>query len=613
MQLDKSQQKIVDSDASKICVIAGAGSGKTATLTERVRKILKDGANPYNIVCITFTNMAAQEMRDRLSDIAASKHMFIGTMHSYAYKLIAATGLPVQLLTPEKERELLLELINTYGKHITEELFTHWEEMQRLQELGYKTKSEVQSSIPKEALKELNILMDKPDMKQFYQTIDNNSNDKEVIKEALETQLASHTTKEYPQTVRSLASDRGYITFDQLLMSAKLSSNKVEYLFVDEFQDVGAFEYSFLMGLNADNIFVVGDDYQCQPAQTRVLLANGDYRNIEEIKKGDTVISYNIETASLQQDQVINIQQSECNHLIEVRSKSGHVSYYTPNHRCIIRTVSGIDTIMRADNLNISHRLITYDVATHRCKCSQITSIKYIKHPEGISVYSLEVSGNHTYVADRIVTHNSIYGFKGADFEYFKKLTTSSKFRTFKLTNNYRSNSNIVKYSNNVIANIDSVIPKKCVSKVANPLPGKIIEETGNLTIIKKYVSAIPESQYGKWFIITRSNTDLVKISRMLYAIGIPSDTFKMSKISKEDRQQLMAKNSIKILTVHTAKGLEADNVIAYGYFPSPKDEESSKAMWKEKGDEECRVMYVAATRAKRNLIVINKPIYDTD
>lgn len=604
MQLDKYQQQIVDSDADKICVIAGAGAGKTAVLSERVRRILENGANPHNIVCITFTNMAAQEMRERLNDLSQSKDMFIGTIHSYAYKLLAATGKAVEILTPQKERELVLELIVKYGKYMTEELYDKWCEVKHLQELGYKTIAEVNAVLTSEAQKELNALIDAPDMKHFYERT--SAENAQIVKEALKNQLEAHTSSEYPETVRSLAVKRGFITFDQLLVMAKLNSLNIEYLFVDEFQDVGAFEYNFLKALDAQNVFVVGDDYQCQPYYTKVIKSNGESCNISEIKPGDDVLTYNSHLSKIESAKVLNISESSCTQLIEVRSKSGHVSMYTPNHRCIIKMPSGEDAVVRADMLRISDALITYDGSGSALRTSQISSIKYVHNPEPSTVYSIEVAGNHTYIADRVVTHNSIYGFKGADFEYFKKISRSSKFKTFKLANNYRSNSNIVKYSNSIISQIDTVIPKKCVSKVDNPLPGKIIEENGGIGVIRKYVSSINEKQYGKWFIITRSNNDLVRISRMLYAMGIPCDTFKVGKISREERQLLMTKNSIKVLTVHTAKGLEADNVIAYGAFPSPKSEDSKK-FWDTQGDEECRIFYVAATRAKRNLIVVNK------
>ena len=88
MKLDKDQIKIVNSTAKNICVVAGAGSGKTTVLTERIRHLIKDeGVIPEDIVAITFTVAAADEMRERLSDVEGIDDTFIGTIHSLAFAL----------------------------------------------------------------------------------------------------------------------------------------------------------------------------------------------------------------------------------------------------------------------------------------------------------------------------------------------------------------------------------------------------------------------------------------------------------------------------------------------------------------------------------------------
>jgi DNA helicase II / ATP-dependent DNA helicase PcrA len=77
MILDKIQQEIVESNDNNIIVVAGAGSGKTRVLTERVKRLINDGIDPCNIVVITFTNMAADEMRERLLDVEGIGDAFI--------------------------------------------------------------------------------------------------------------------------------------------------------------------------------------------------------------------------------------------------------------------------------------------------------------------------------------------------------------------------------------------------------------------------------------------------------------------------------------------------------------------------------------------------------
>ena len=90
MILNKEQIKAVNHKEGPCLVLAGAGSGKTRVLTERIIKLIDDGVRPYNILAITFTNKAAKEMRNRvelkLGEVA--NDIFIGTFHSLGYKII---------------------------------------------------------------------------------------------------------------------------------------------------------------------------------------------------------------------------------------------------------------------------------------------------------------------------------------------------------------------------------------------------------------------------------------------------------------------------------------------------------------------------------------------
>ena len=94
INLNNRQLEAVNHTVGPCLVLAGAGSGKTRVLTNRIVKLIEDGVSPYNILAITFTNKAAREMRERvrtsLGEVA--DNIFIGTFHSFGLKILREYG-----------------------------------------------------------------------------------------------------------------------------------------------------------------------------------------------------------------------------------------------------------------------------------------------------------------------------------------------------------------------------------------------------------------------------------------------------------------------------------------------------------------------------------------
>lgn len=234
MNLDKTQEKIVKSKANNIIVSAGAGSGKTRVLTERVKYLIESGVEPSNIVCITFTNKAANEMRERLSDVKGLGGAFIGTIHSFANHILKDSGKRYGILTADKESEIIRGLISKYAKYTTVDDYNNYIKMRNMKKLGY-----IDGDIeipPMKAVHEIDI---------FYGKFEDNK---------------------YPENLKTICSRDNIITFDELITECtdyfKKTGGSIEYLLVDEFQDIGMNEYEFIMTLNAEHNFMVGDDWQ---------------------------------------------------------------------------------------------------------------------------------------------------------------------------------------------------------------------------------------------------------------------------------------------------------------------------------------------------------------
>lgn len=108
MELSKQQRAIVQTPESQVIVIASAAAGKTATLVARVQYLLQNGVDPKEIVLITFTNAAADELADRLG---RPQGLFCGTIHSYANYLLRANGEDTSDLLEQEQFDRLFDRI----------------------------------------------------------------------------------------------------------------------------------------------------------------------------------------------------------------------------------------------------------------------------------------------------------------------------------------------------------------------------------------------------------------------------------------------------------------------------------------------------------------------
>ena len=211
-------------------------------------------------------------------------------------------------------------------------------------------------------------------------------------------------------------------------------------------------------------------------------------------------------------------------------------------------------------------------------------------------VYGLKIENTETYVADGILTHNSIYGFKGGNVDYFLNLIKSPNWKTYYLKNNYRCGSKIINLGTKVIKQADDIINTETVCMSKNK---------GNIKIDSRFridnylTNLFQNSNYKDWFILVRTNKDIVKLEDKLKRFQIPYVTFKKSEVSLNEMQEILKQNKVKLLTIHASKGLESPNVLLWGNFPIVQKPYL-------RNNDEIKILYVGITRAIDNLIILN-------
>ena len=189
-----------------------------------------------------------------------------------------------------------------------------------------------------------------------------------------------------------------------------------------------------------------------------------------------------------------------------------------------------------------------------------------------------------------------IYSWKGSRPDLFYGAAAVYGAKMYQLTENFRNSKEILNFA------------KWIIEKKLQPI-GRIpyyddsiglVKNQGFKTTFEYDLRTIVrmvtvDDHYSDWFILARTNDRVTEIYNYLKKYDVPVDTFKKADLSHQDLQKKMHDNTVKVLTIHAAKGLEANKVIVV-------DATMSK-------EEECRISYVAATRAKHELYWAKKPI----
>ena len=176
----------------------------------------------------------------------------------------------------------------------------------------------------------------------------------------------------------------------------------------------------------------------------------------------------------------------------------------------------------------------------------------------------------------------AIYQFRGCTDKYLRDMWRDTSFTKYYLTDNYRNAPNIIDFADDFLKSSMQLSPSTVARKQKD---GLILNCSFNEAVEELSWSG----DWGSWFVLTRNNNELAEAQEILDSKDIPNVTFKKGDLeSLTELDEIMNSNRVKVLTIHSAKGLENKNVIVVGA--------------KTYCEEERKIAYVAATRAENSL-----------
>lgn len=265
MQISNAQSRAIAHGTGPAMVLAGPGSGKTLVITQRTKYLIEQyGVTPQEILVITFTKAAAQEMRLRFGAISSAAGVTFGTFHSVFFGILrqAYHFSAANILTEEKKFQILRQLMRGSG-----------------------LASENEKEMLAEIASEISVVKNEQiDLHHYY----SKSCPEEAFRSIYEKYEEVHKAQ-------------GLLDFDDMLVYTyelfcqrkdilAAWQRRFRYILVDEFQDINMLQYRILRMLAGpeNNLFIVGDDdqsiYRFRGAKPEIMLNFGkDYPNAQQI------------------------------------------------------------------------------------------------------------------------------------------------------------------------------------------------------------------------------------------------------------------------------------------------------------------------------------------
>lgn len=587
---DKQKEAVMHIDGPCL-VLAGAGSGKTKVLTERIVNLINNGVSPYNILAITFTNKAAREMRERVynSIEEEANKIFIGTFHSLGLKIVRENAGVIG-----------------YSNNVT-----------------ILDRDDVNTLI-KRFMKELNLDTEHYPVKSILNKISFAKNEglsPEEFDKFAKAPLDMAACKVYKMYESALKRSNS-VDFDDLLILPlrifKKDKSVLEkyqehfkYILVDEYQDTNMVQYDMckLLASKYRNLFVVGDmdqsiysfrfanymnviNFEKDNKDAKVIVLDENYRSTNNIlNAANDVIKNNKErkeknlwSSKGDGDKIKYIrcdnEQEEASTVVRL-TKELLDKGEKPSEIAVLYRTNGQSRVFEEAFLkeNIPFKIVGSYFFYNRKEIKDLISYMHLIYNNnddaslervinvprrGIGSKTIERLRREASISDKsmfeVVSSGKELGFKNLIID----LTNESK-------------------NTDLVGLVDVILDKTGIRKELeekNDLESEIRLE--NLNEFKSIALAFQEK-------------GIFSLEEFLENISLVSDKNEYKEVD----------DGINLMTLHSAKGLEFNDVFLVGMeegiFPHNRSFESESEL-----EEERRLCYVGITRAKEHLWLMN-------
>lgn len=588
--LNKQQKEAVTHIDGPMLVLAGAGSGKTKVLTSRIAYLIENGVNPRNILAITFTNKAAKEMKDRVVNLIGSSanYIQISTFHSLGLKMI-------------KENYNILG----YDKNFTI------------------LDSDDTLTVVKKIIKEMNLNPQFYNAKAIRNKISSAKNELMSVSEFSHVEFDKDIVRIF-EKYNSILKTNNSVDFDDLLvLPIQLLNNSevldryqelYKYILIDEYQDTNEAQYKFTKKLASKykNIFVVGDNDQAIYAfrganfknilnfekdypNCKTILLEENYRSTKMIlNAANSVIKNNKE----RKDKNLWSNNPEGNKIkyIQADSDKEEGSYISSKIKELNNNGVNYEDIAILYRTNAQSRLIEEEMLKNNIPYRVIGSFYFYNRKEikDLLCYLRLINNPHDDISLARVINVPKRGIGAKTMENLDAKSNELGISLFDTISEGRELS---------FKNLILKMQEECENLSLTEMVDLVLNESGmkqELVNEKTLESEIRLENLEEFKSITKNYEEefgVISLSDFLNEISLVSDM--------SEHQE--SKNKVSLMTVHAVKGLEFDYVFVTGMeegiFPhyNAINDGSRSAI-----EEERRLCYVAITRAKKDLWLLN-------